>query len=54
MNVSGAAANQIMTALMAKQIQQLAAIQKMMAETAERLTQVLSNPSLGNHIDVQA
>lgn len=59
---SGVAANvlsahsAILTEVMRQQVEQLAEIQKMIAQTAELLsqTQVVSNPNLGNSINFYA
>ena len=49
MNVSGPDQMTIMTAMMAQQVQQLAEIQEMIAETTAKLVQVSADPNIGRN-----
>ena len=53
MNISGAEQMTIMTAMMAQQVQQLAEIQEMIAETTAKLAQVSTDPNLGQNINIR-
>ena len=54
MNVTGTTQIAIMTKMMAQQVQQMAKIQKMIAESTVKLAEVLSDPNLGQNIDIRA
>jgi hypothetical protein len=54
MNVTGPTQMVILTAVMAQQVQQLAKIQEMIAESAVKLAQVLIDPNLGQNINIHA
>ena len=54
MNVSGIDQMAIMTTMMAQQVQQLAEVQEMIAETAAKLSQVSADPNLGQNINIHA
>ena len=52
MNVSGIDRMAVLTTMMAQQVQQMAEVQEMIAETAAKLSQVSADPNLGQHIDI--
>ena len=52
MNVTSSTQIALMTKMMAQQVQQMAKIQKMIAESVVKLAEGLADPNLGQNIDI--
>ena len=54
MDVTGPTQMAILTTMMSQQVQQMAEIQKMIAETTVKLAEMSSDPNLGQYINIRA
>ena len=54
MDVTGTTQMAILTTMMAQQVQQMAEIQKMIAETTVKLAEMSADPNLGQYINIRA
>ena len=54
MDVTGPTQMAILTTMMSQQVQQMAEIQKMIAETTVKLAEMSADPNLGQYINIRA
>jgi hypothetical protein len=54
MDITGPTQMAILTTMMSQQVQQMAEIQEMIAETTVKLAEMSADPNLGQYINIRA